>query len=96
MEIHQKKAGVIRSWNEPRGFGIVRVGPASSLEKYFLHVSQIRSGTASPLPGMAVSFIVGTGPVKPGQLQQALDADIDVHSIEASTVQIGADNGGAA
>jgi len=84
MEI-QKKAGVIRSWNEARGFGIIRVGPPSSLEKYFLHVSQIRTGTASPLAGMAVTFVVGSGPVKPGQLPQALDADIDIGSIDVAS-----------
>ena len=71
-----KKVGVLRSWNEARGFGIIKVGPASSLERYFLHVSKIVSGTASPAPGMTVHFKVSETPPKEGQLQQAIDADV--------------------
>lgn len=81
MQDQEKKVGVIRSWHESRGFGIVRVGPPTSLEKYFLHVSQILSGTAIPLPGMAVRFHVCTTLPKPGQLPQATEADIDVNSV---------------
>lgn len=91
MEIQEKKVGVIRSWNESRGFGIVRVGPTSSLEKYFLHISQIRTGTASPLAGMSVRFIASNVPVKPGQLPQAFDAHIDI----GSTPSVDANAGGA-
>jgi hypothetical protein len=72
----QKKVGVIRSWNEARGFGIVRVGPASSLEKYFLHVSGIRSGSAIPVVGSAVYFEVSDQPVEDGKLPGAIRADI--------------------
>jgi len=76
-----KKVGVLRSWNEARGFGIIKVGPASSLERYFLHVSKIISGTATPEPGMRVSFEVSPKPVSEGQLLQAMNADIDVHGL---------------
>jgi cold shock CspA family protein len=72
----ERKSGIIRSWHQKRGFGIVRVGPESSLEKYFLHVSNIRTGTATPEIGWAVEFEVGTKPVPEGQLPQAIRADI--------------------
>jgi cold shock CspA family protein len=81
MQDHEKKIGVLRSWNEERGFGIIRVGPPSSLEKYFLHVSQIRTGTATPSAGMTVHFDVSDKAVEPGRLRQAIDADIDVASV---------------
>jgi cold shock CspA family protein len=79
----ERKYGVIRSWNLDRGFGIVRVGPASSLERYFLHVSEIRTGTAEPTPGMTVEFYASPEPVKQGNLPKAIDANIDVGSITA-------------
>ena len=47
----ERKQGIVRTRNEKRGFGIVRVRPESSFEKYFLHVNNIRSGTASPENG---------------------------------------------
>jgi cold shock CspA family protein len=71
-----RKSGVIRSWHEQRGFGIVRVGPATSLERYFLHVTAIQSGTATPEVGMVVEFDVSDKPAKEGQLRQAVRADI--------------------
>ena len=74
----ERKSGIIRSWHEKRGFGIVRVGPPSSLEKYFLHVSSIRTGTATPETGWAVEFEIGSKPVPAGQLPQAICADIIV------------------
>jgi cold shock CspA family protein len=85
MQNHDKKVGVIRSWHENRGFGIVRIGGPESLEKYFLHVSQIRSGTAMPETGMTVRFNISSKPVKDGQLPQAIDADIEVPSIQPSS-----------
>jgi cold shock CspA family protein len=72
----ERKLGVIRSWHQERGFGIVRVGPPSSLEKYFLHVSAIQSGTATPEVGMTVEFEVSDKPAKENQLRQAVRADI--------------------
>jgi cold shock CspA family protein len=80
----QRKIGVIRSWHETRGFGIIRVGDRSSLERYWLHVSRIRSGTATPVPGMTVEFDVSTtAPKKDGDLWAAINADIDVESQSA-------------
>jgi cold shock CspA family protein len=75
-----RKSGVIRSWHEQRGFGIVRVGAATSLERYFLHITAIRSGTATPEAGMVVEFEVSDKPAKEGQLRQAVRADILVPS----------------
>jgi cold shock CspA family protein len=72
-----RKIGVIQNWTK-RGFGIVRVGPESSLERYFLHVSKIRSGTATPVAGMEVVFDVSDRPVQEGNLPAALRADIIV------------------
>jgi cold shock CspA family protein len=86
----ERKQGIIRTWNEKRGFGIVRVGPESSLEKYFLHVSSIRSGTASPDPGLQIFFEVSDkAPKREGDLPQAVKADIIVLDTAAS------DEGGA-
>jgi hypothetical protein len=96
MQNQDKKFGVIRSWHENRGFGIVRVGGPESLEKYFLHVSQIRSGTAMPEAGMTVRFKIGSKPVKEGQLPQAIDADIDVKSIQPFPAAVDSSNGGVA
>lgn len=72
----EKKRGVLRSWHESRGFGVVRVGPPSSLEKYFLHVSRIVAGTACPTVGMEVLFFVSKKPTAQGQLPAAEDAEI--------------------
>jgi cold shock CspA family protein len=82
----ERKLGVIRSWHGARGFGIIRVGPESSLEKYFLHVSNIRTGTATPEIGMAVEFEVSDKPAKEGQLAQAIRADIHLNQVAAPTV----------
>jgi cold shock CspA family protein len=77
MQEQSRKTGVIRSWTEARGFGIVRVGGPESLERYFLHVSNIRSGTAIPKPGMGVEFELSDKPAEEGKLRQAIRADID-------------------
>ena len=46
---------------------------------YFLHVSCIRSGTATPEPGMEVFFEVDeTKPVPDGKLPRAIRADVIV------------------
>jgi cold shock CspA family protein len=75
----ERKQGIIRSWNENRGYGIIRVGPQASLERYFLHVSHIRSGTASPKPGFEVFFTASDAPLKrQSDLPQALAADVIV------------------
>jgi hypothetical protein len=70
-----RKIGVVQISSQ-RGFSILRVGPESSLERYYLHVSKIRSGTALPLKGMTVIFDVLDKPVKEGQLPQAVRADV--------------------
>jgi hypothetical protein len=79
-----KKRGVLRSWHEDRGFGVVRVGPPSSLEKYFLHVSKIISGTGSPTAGMEVLFLVSPTPATEGKLRAAVEAEIILQSVPAS------------
>lgn len=82
MQNPEKKRGVLRSWHEDRGFGIIRVGPPSSLEKYFLHVSRIVSGTASPTAGMEVLFLVSQKTPTQGQLRAAEEADIIVNGVD--------------
>jgi cold shock CspA family protein len=72
-----RKSGVIRSWRQERGFGVIRVGSPSSLEKYYLHVSKIRSGTAEPAVGMEVFFDVAEALVPDG-LPQAIRVDVIV------------------
>jgi cold shock CspA family protein len=82
----ERKVGLLRSWNEARGFGIVRVGPPSSLERYFLHISRIRTGTATPAVNAIVHFDVSTKLVEDGKLQQAINADItDVQTAQVSS-----------
>jgi cold shock CspA family protein len=81
----ERKKGVLRSWKVDRGFGIVRVGPESSLERYFLHISNIRSGTATPAVGSHVAFEVGdTQAKREGDLPQAIKADIILPEVLAT------------
>jgi len=75
----ERKQGVIRSWNESRCFDVIRVGPPSSLERYFLHVSQIRSGTAIPSVAAVVRFEINDSkPPEEYKLPQAIRADIEM------------------
>jgi cold shock CspA family protein len=81
-----KKQGVVRSFSKERGFGIIRVGGEDSLERYFLHFSNIRSGTAQPPVGSVCFFEVSDKPTKrEGDLPQAIRVDIIV-SDEIDTV----------
>ena len=79
-----RKTGIIRSWHEQRGFGVIRVGPPTSLEKYFLHVSNIRRGSATPNVGSALTFEVSDTPVEEGKLPRALRADFDDDLVQGS------------
>jgi cold shock CspA family protein len=83
----ERKRGTLISWKDERGFGIIRVGSKDSLERYFLHVSKIKSGTGSPTPGMLVNFRVSEAPVQEGQLAQAVDVHVDVNSLPQPTMQ---------
>jgi cold shock CspA family protein len=75
--MNERKRGLLRSWNDAKGYGVIRVGPPSSLEKYWLHVSNIQSGTGAPTVGMEVEFEVGEKPVnKVVTLMPAIKADI--------------------
>jgi hypothetical protein len=65
-----RKQGVIRSWHEERGFGVI-VGTASSLDRYFLHISNVR-GTVPPAIGLRVEFDPGP-PLRQGDLPPALN-----------------------
>jgi hypothetical protein len=80
-EQSERKVGTLISWKDDRGFGIVRVGPKESLERYYLHVSKIKSGTGSPTPGMLLDFRVSDAPAQEGKLAQAIDVHIDVNSL---------------
>ena len=79
----ERKTGIIRSWHEQRGFGVIRCGPPTSLEKYFLHVSGIRTGVATPSVGMVLTFEVADTPVEEGKLPRAIRADIEIESIKS-------------
>ena len=73
----EKKQGVVRSWNKEKGWGVLRVGDETSLERYFCHVNNIRSGSAIPPIGSECFFEVSDKPVKrEGDLQQAIKVDI--------------------
>jgi cold shock CspA family protein len=75
----ERKQGIVCAWHKDRGFGRLRVGPESSLEQYFLHVSSIRSGTATPKPGMEVFFEVDESKSVPeSTLPRAIRADVIV------------------
>jgi cold shock CspA family protein len=79
-----RKHAVVRSWHAEKGFGILRNGPASSLDQYFLHVSCIRFGTATPEVGMEVFFEVDESkPVPEGKLPRAIRADVIVSDDKA-------------
>lgn len=72
----ERKRGEVVVARPDRGWWMVRVGPPSSFEIYFMHVSKIRSGTAAPELGMTVEFDVG-GPGKgPRAKPDALNCDI--------------------
>jgi len=75
------KVGIIRSWNVVRGYGVIQCGGYESLERYWLHVSKIRSGTAAPKRGMTVRFEVSACPVPDGHFPRAIKADVDVASL---------------
>jgi cold shock CspA family protein len=74
-----RKQGLVRSWNEQKGWGVLCVGPTSSLDRYFFHVSAIRSGTATPVVGMEAYFDTDDAAlVREGQLPKATRVDIIV------------------
>src|ERR1700679_3035539 len=79
-----RKVGRLRSWHPQRAFGIIKVGPESSLERYWLHVTAICSGTACPSVGMSVEFEPGPPRVQ-GDLAPALKADVIVPVKESPT-----------
>jgi hypothetical protein len=82
-----------------KGWGVIRVGPASSLERYFFHVSAIRSGTATPSVGMEAYFDTDdAAAVREGQLPKASRVDIivpDEPSAALNLVEIKKIDGGA-
>jgi cold shock CspA family protein len=70
----QYKTAKLKSWNEDRGFGILEVpGSTFPLERYFLHISEIKEGPCPPPRNCVVRFEAGP-PHKPGQLPCALRA----------------------
>jgi len=52
--------GVIRSWNDERGFGFIE--PTLGGQEVFVHVKAFSRGAARPTPGQRVSFEVELGP----------------------------------
>jgi cold shock CspA family protein len=69
----QQRFGTLRSWHEPRGFGIIE--GQTRYQRYFLHITRIVDGPVSPKPGDKVYFDV-TPARKPDGLPQAIRATI--------------------
>lgn len=83
----ERKVGTVFIARPERGFYLVRVGPPSSLEKYFLHTKFIRSGTATPVVGQTVEFEVG--PVRrPGELPQCFHADVILDDVAGTAAAL--------
>jgi hypothetical protein len=72
--MNSQNHGILRSWYEDRGFGVVQV-PNSRTQRYFLHASQIVEGPDCIKVGYEVSFDIAP-PYKDGQLQQAVNAKV--------------------
>lgn len=69
--MNDKTFGIIRVWNDPRGFGFVRsVDSLGIVTHYFLHIAQIISG--EPEVGAGVHFDIGER--KAGAYPPALSA----------------------
>lgn len=71
-----RKIGEIKTWRVDKGWGVVQVGSASSLERYFLPIGQIRTCTGVVMPGLKVEFEVSPHPVAEGRFPIAVKADI--------------------
>jgi cold shock CspA family protein len=69
--MNSQNHGILRSWYEDRGFGVVQV-PNSRTQRYFLHASQIAEGPDHIQVGYEVYFDIAP-PYKDGQLQQAVN-----------------------
>jgi hypothetical protein len=79
--------GVVNSWHEEKCWGTIRVGSKSSLERYWLHQKFIRSGTATPAPGMECFFEVDESTVGiEGKLPKAIRVDIIVPDVAEEAV----------
>jgi len=68
------KTGILRSWNIQRGFGFLE-SPTNvlPLQRFFLHISEIKCGLNPPLVGSLARFEVDP-PRKAGQLPLAVRA----------------------
>ncbi|MGA2422298.1 MAG: hypothetical protein ABSG69_19650 [Candidatus Acidiferrum sp.] len=73
---NEKKIGVLRSWNERKGFGIIfEQTSVAPVQRYWLHVSNIAAGLAHPPIGAIVHFEIAPYPPKKlGYLPSALNA----------------------
>jgi len=71
-----RKKGVLKAWNEARGFGFISVTEGTRFLRFFLHTSQIRSGTQSPVIGQEIEFEVSDQLVEKGRQPQAIEADV--------------------
>lgn len=52
--------GVIKSWNEERGFGFIE--PVQGGQEIFVHAKAFRAGSGRPQVGQYVSFAIEIGP----------------------------------
>lgn len=72
--------GLIRSWNDPKGFGFIRIKTESSnrqRQDIFVHISQFDTYSPRPQVGDTVTFEQGPG--KNGKTQ-ALNVSLTGHS----------------
>jgi cold shock CspA family protein len=91
MSNQMRKQGVITLWKQDRNFGIIQVGGPDSLEKYFMHIRFVRSGTARPVVGQTVHFEVSPeAPRKEGELVAAIRIDVvvDAPTTAASLLEV--------
>jgi hypothetical protein len=70
--MEREKQGILVSWNQIRGFGVVVV---SRTENYFLHTRSIVEGPEVPARGSVVYFDVAP-PFNNGKLPNAVNAII--------------------
>lgn len=80
-----EQQGVLRSWNDDKGFGFIRAGNVD----FFVHISSVR-GERRPLQGEAVYFVAGKD--KQGRLcaehMRSAELSIDRPAIRRKPAQV--------
>jgi len=71
-----RRTGILRSWHCDSGWGIISTS-FPQMERFFMHVSGIRTSPCEPKPGMRVQFEISSEPPrKPGGLPIVCNADL--------------------